>query len=115
MADRLDFKSFQLKRRAGRCGVARFARAELQQLLSVYAFRVAAGDWKDYALDHVPGMAVFSIFRHSFDAPLYSVVKIQDRSGAVEYILFEATKLCVQSASLQDITRHLSRILRIVK
>ena len=48
-----------------------FSRRELNQLLSLYSRRVMAGDWRDYAIDHRDGMAMFSIFRHSFDRSVY--------------------------------------------
>jgi hypothetical protein len=54
-----------------------FDRRELNKLLSLYAQRVMRGEWRDYAIDHRPGMAVFSVFRHSHDLPLYSIVKHQ--------------------------------------
>ncbi len=37
------------------------------------AFR--GGDWRDYAIDHRDGVAVFSIFRHIFDRPVYVIAK----------------------------------------
>ena len=45
-----------------------FDRRELNKLLSLYSRRVARGEWRDYAIDHGPGMAVFSVFRHSHDS-----------------------------------------------
>jgi hypothetical protein len=31
--------------------------------------------WRDYAIDHQDGMALFSVFRHTHEAPAYSVIK----------------------------------------
>lgn len=36
---------------------------------------VAAGEWRDYALDFLSECAVFSIFRRTSEAPLYTVEK----------------------------------------
>lgn len=52
-----------------------FDRTELRQLLDVYSRRVAAGEWRDYAIDLQKGAAVFSVFRHTFDSPLFSISK----------------------------------------
>jgi Protein of unknown function (DUF2794) len=52
-----------------------FTRSELNQLLSLYSRHVARGVWRDYAIDHRDGMAVFSVFRHTHEAPAYSIVK----------------------------------------
>ena len=52
-----------------------FTRHELNQLLSLYSRHVARGVWRDYAIDHRDGMALFSVFRHTHEAPAYSIVK----------------------------------------
>ncbi len=52
-----------------------FTRSELNQLLSLYSRHVARGVWRDYAIDHRDGMALFSVFRHTHEAPAYSITK----------------------------------------
>ena len=52
-----------------------FTRPELNQLLSHYSRRVINGEWRDYAIDHGDGYATFSIFRHSSDRPIFTIVK----------------------------------------
>jgi hypothetical protein len=52
-----------------------FTRSELNQLLSLYSRYVSRGVWRDYAIDHRDGMALFSVFRHTQEAPAYSIVK----------------------------------------
>jgi hypothetical protein len=52
-----------------------FTRFELNQLLGLYSRHVARGVWRDYAIDHRDGMALFSVFRHTHEAPLYRIVK----------------------------------------
>lgn len=52
-----------------------FTRHELTQLLSLYSRHVARGVWRDYAIDHRAGMALFSVFRHTHEAPAYSIIK----------------------------------------
>jgi len=32
-----------------------FSRPELSQILAAYSARVAAGEWRDYAIDHLAG------------------------------------------------------------
>ncbi len=36
---------------------------------------VAAGEWRDYALDFLEDVAVFSVFRHTGEMPLFRVEK----------------------------------------
>lgn len=53
-----------------------FNRLELAQILKVYGRNVAAGEWRDYAIDFHKDKAIFSIFRHSSEMPLYRVEKM---------------------------------------
>jgi hypothetical protein len=52
-----------------------FERLELDRLLRFYGRMVAAGEWRDYALDALPDRALFSVFRRSAEAPLYQIEK----------------------------------------
>jgi hypothetical protein len=52
-----------------------FTRSELNQLLGLYSRHVARGAWRDYAIDHREGMALFSVFRHTQEAPVYRIIK----------------------------------------
>lgn len=63
----------------------RFDRREIDAILRVYGRKVAAGEWRDYAIDHRRHEAVFSIFRRSSEMPLYRIVKqpkLARRQGA---------------------------------
>ncbi len=65
--------------------VVAFDRSELSEILRVYGRMVAAGEWRDYAVDHLKDRAVFSIFRRSSEQPLYRVEKepaLARRQGA---------------------------------
>jgi hypothetical protein len=53
----------------------RFDRAELNSILSIYGRMVSSGEWRDYAIDFLDDRAVFSIFRHASEMPLYRVEK----------------------------------------
>lgn len=56
-------------------GVISFNRQELSEILAVYGRMVAAGHWRDYAIDQLKDAAVFSIFRRSSETPLYRIEK----------------------------------------
>jgi hypothetical protein len=59
----------------------RFDRIELNRILTVYGRMVAAGEWRDYALDFLDEVAVFSIFRRSSEMPLFRVEKRPKQRG----------------------------------
>ncbi|MGE5271996.1 MAG: DUF2794 domain-containing protein, partial [Thiohalocapsa sp.] len=52
-----------------------FTRGELNLLLGLYSRNVARGIWRDYAMDHRDGQAVFSVFRHTHESAAYKIVK----------------------------------------
>ena len=52
-----------------------FNRLELNRILNLYGRMVAAGEWRDYAIDFLKERAVFSIFRRASEVPIYRVVK----------------------------------------
>jgi hypothetical protein len=52
-----------------------FDRKELQTILNVYGRKVAGGEWRDYALDFLKDRALFSIYRHHSERPIFVVEK----------------------------------------
>jgi hypothetical protein len=62
-----------------------FDRRELNELLQLYGRMVAAGQWRDYAIDGLKDYAVFSVFRRASEAPFYRIEKrpaLSSRQGA---------------------------------
>ena len=53
----------------------RFDRQELNRILAIYGRMVAAGEWRDYALDFLDEVAVFSVFRRTSEMPLFRIEK----------------------------------------
>ena len=54
---------------------AAFNRQELNQILHLYGRKVAAGEWRDYAIELGRDKAVFSVFRRTSECPLYTIEK----------------------------------------
>jgi hypothetical protein len=52
-----------------------FERRELTLILGVYGRMVAAGEWRDYAVDPLGDRCVFSVFRRASESPLYRIEK----------------------------------------
>ncbi len=52
-----------------------FTRAELIRILDLYGRMVAAGQWRDYAMDFARDMASFSAFRRTAERPQMRVEK----------------------------------------
>ena len=96
--------------------VISFNQRELGVIFNLYAARVAAGEWRDYALDFTPSRAVFSIFRRSCETPLFRIEKnpsLARRQGA--YSVIDGGGLVLRRG--QDLARVISvldRKLRLV-
>ena len=112
-----EFRGFAPKKRRNAKPLY-FSRQELMQLLNVYSKRVAQGEWRDYAIDHEPGLAVFSIFRHTCEQPLYSVVKTTGTGPKAQrqtlFQVFNGRHRMARSASLEDALSIFERKLTVV-
>ena len=65
-------------------GKVTFNRRELDRILGLYGRMVAAGEWRDYAIDFLKDRAVFSVFRRASEVPLYRIEKrpkLRNRQG----------------------------------
>ena len=90
-----------------------FDRAELNQLLSLYSRNVSSGEWRDYAIDQVGGSAIFSVFRHTHDAPLYAIAK-QDGGRKIEYVVFSGREKLRRAKTLGEALKVFNKKLRVV-
>ena len=86
-----------------------FDRSELKAILNLYGRKVAAGDWRDYAIDFMPDKAVFSIFRRTSEMPLSRIEKdpkLARKQGA--YSVVVSTGLILKRG------HELDRVLRVL-
>ncbi len=93
-----------------------FSRRELDRILDLYGRKVAAGEWRDYAIDFLKDRAVFSVFRRSSEVPIYRIEKdprLARRQGA--YSVISATGLIVRRGQeLDRVLRALDKSLSVV-
>jgi len=52
-----------------------FERAELSRILDLYGRMVAAGEWRDYAMDFTRDFAAFAAFRRAAERPQARIEK----------------------------------------
>jgi hypothetical protein len=86
-----------------------FDRRELDRILALYGRMVAAGEWRDYAIDFLKEKAVFSVFRRSSEMPIYRIEKtpkVARRQGA--YSVVSVTGLILKRG------HDLDRVLRVL-
>jgi hypothetical protein len=93
-----------------------FDRRELDRILDLYGRKVAAGEWRDYAIDFLKDRAVFSVFRRSSEMPIYRIEKnpkLARRQGA--YSIVSVTGLIIRRGhELERVLRVLDRSLSVV-
>jgi len=61
-----------------------FARTELERILNLYGRMVAAGHWRDYAIQFDKDAACFACFRRAAERPEYRIEKrpaLRQRQG----------------------------------
>src|SRR5216684_4621243 len=93
-----------------------FDRRELNRIFGLYGRKVAAGEWRDYAIDFLKDRAVFSVFRRAAEFPVYRIEKspkLARRQGA--YSVISATgHILRRGQELDRVLGALDRSLRIV-
>ncbi len=94
-----------------------FNRRELDQILRVYGMMVAAGEWRDYAIDHLKDQAVFSVFRRTSEVPMFSITKtpkLRNRQGAYS-VVSASGQILKRGHELTRVLGVFDRNLRLVK
>ena len=95
-----------------------FDRRELSAILTVYGRMVAAGEWRDYAIDALRDAAVFSIFRRAAEHPIYRVEKrpkFAARQGAYAVIAMDG-RILKRGRDLAQVLRVFdAKLIRLVE
>ena len=88
-----------------------FDRRELGVILGLYGRMVAAGKWRDYAMSFLKDHAVFAVFRHTGETPLYRIEKrpkLRGRQGQYALVATDGQVL-KRGADLKTVLRQLER------
>lgn len=96
--------------------ITSFNRAELTAILDMYGRKVAAGEWRDYALDMGRDKAVFSIFRRTSEVPLYRVEKTPKlaRKQGMYAVVAAGGMILKRGQDLKRVLQVLDKTLRVV-
>jgi len=88
-----------------------FDRRELSVILSLYGRMVAAGEWRDYGISCLRELAVFSVFKHAAEHPLYRIEKrpkLRQRQGMYSVVGMDGQVL-KRGHELKTVLRLLDR------
>ena len=104
---------YRLADQKARRRIVSFDRQELSRLLNLYSPRVASGEWRDYAIDFRPGMAIFSIFRHTAEQPLFAIAKVPGTAQG-GYMVYNGPRKLAHGDNLEDVLSIFDRKLRVL-
>ena len=94
-----------------------FSKIELTSILNLYSKQVSKGVWKDYALDSKIDNAIFSIYRHTQDKPMYQIIKnsIKGFRNKPTFYIKKGEEIISKSSKLSIILSHFEKKLSIKK
>ena len=94
-----------------------FSKIELTSILNLYSKQVSKGYWKDYAFDSKIDNAVFSVYKHSHDKPMYQIIKNSHKGFRNKpiFLIKKDEQIISKSNSLQIIISNFEKKLSIKK
>ena len=92
-----------------------FGRGELGLLLRLFSRHVECGEWLDYSIDNNERAAVFCVYRHAHDAPLYEIHKVgPDSRRRSDFLVMARGAVLKRSGCLDSALRMFEPPLRAV-
>ena len=94
-----------------------FSKLELASILRLYSKQVSKGDWKDYAFDSKIDNAIFSIYRHTQDKPMFQIIKFSQKGfrNKPSFYIKKGEEVISKSNSLFAILSNFEKKLSIKK
>lgn len=94
-----------------------FSKLELSSILNLYSKQVSKGNWRDYALDSKIDNAIFSIYRHTQDKPMFQIIKNSQKGfrDKPSFYIKKGEEIISKSKSLFTILSNFEKKLSIKK
>ena len=94
-----------------------FSKLELSSILNLYSKQVSKGNWRDYALDSRIDNAIFSIYRHTQDKPMFQIIKNSQKGfrNKPSFYIKKGEEIISKSKSLFTILSNFEKKLSIKK
>jgi len=104
----------RFRKARGQPAFVHFTRDEMNRLLSLYSRQVAAGEWRDYAIETGRDCAVFRVYNRANERPAYSFVKLGQTDRKGQYAVFDSQRKLRQSNEITEALAVFGRQLRLV-
>ena len=94
-----------------------FSKLELTSILNLYSKQVSKGYCRDYALDSMVDNAIFSIYRHTHDKPMFQIIKNSQKGfrNKPSFYIKKGEEIISKSKSLFTILSNFEKKLSIKK
>ena len=94
-----------------------FSKLELSSILNLYSKEVSKGNWRDYALDSKIDNAIFSIYRHTQDKPMFQIIKNSQKGfrNRPSFYIKKGEEIISKSKSLFTVLSNFEKKLSIKK
>ena len=94
-----------------------FSKLELSSILNLYSKEVSKGNWRDYALDSKIDNAIFSVYRHTQDKPMFQIIKNSQKGfrNKPSFYIKKGEEIINKSKSLFTILSNFEKKLSIKK
>ena len=83
-----------------------FSKKDLNSIISIYSQKVSNGIWKDYSINFEKNYAEFSIYKHTYASPEFSIVKNKKKF----FSIYSRTQELKKSKYIKDVLNILKKI-----
>ena len=94
-----------------------FSKREFTLILNLYSKQVSLGTWRDYAIDSKNDIAVFSIYRHTHDKPMYQFLKTSNKGyrNNPDFFIKDSNKIIFKGKFIEQILSKFEKKINIKK
>ena len=83
-----------------------FSKKDLNSIISIYSQKVSNGIWKDYSINFEKNYAEFSIYKHTYASPEFSIVKNKKKF----FSIYSRTQELKKSKYIKDVLNILKKV-----
>ena len=83
-----------------------FSKKDLNSIISIYSQKVSNGIWKDYSINFDKNYAEFSIYKHTYASPEFSIVKNKKKF----FSIYSRTQELKKSKYIKDVLNILKKV-----
>ena len=94
-----------------------FSKLEFTLILNLYSKQVSLGSWRDYAIDSKSDIAVFSIYKHTHDKPMYQFFKTSKKGyrNNPDFFIKDSNKIIYKGKVIEQILSKFEKKINIKK